>query len=104
MRAGEMRMSGHADDAPHFDLEAMARDELGRALSLSWRDLSKILPWGDTFEGITPAGREVLVERSYLWAEKPGGDILCEVVVYPGPSRYDDGARASRIIAKVGRA
>ena len=58
------------------------------------------------WDKITPKQREEfvetlrqLVERSYLWAEKPGGDILCEVVVYPGPTRYDDGARASRIIA-----
>ena len=38
------------------DLQAMAEDELTRALDLSWRDLSKIVPWGDDFEGITPAG------------------------------------------------
>ncbi|MFI4933540.1 MAG: hypothetical protein ACHP7N_02890 [Caulobacterales bacterium] len=82
------------------DLAALAQDELDRALSLSWRELTKILPWGDAYDGFTPAGRQVTIERSYLWAESAGGDILCEVAVYGGPSRYDEGAKASRLIRK----
>lgn len=40
------------------DLQAMAEDELARALSLTWRALSKVAPWGDSFEGISrPDGR-----------------------------------------------
>ncbi len=77
----------------------MARDELTRALTLRWRDLKTIIPWGDSFEGISPAGRNVMVERSYLWAEAEGGDILCEVMVYGGASRWDHGAKASATIA-----
>ena len=73
------------------DLEAMAQDELSRAMTLTWRDLNKVIPWGDTFEGISPAGRNVEVERNYLWVDEIGGDILCEVAVYGGPSRYDQG-------------
>ena len=90
-------MSGSAVDT---DLVEMARDELVRALTLTWRDLSKVIPWGDTFEGITPGGREVLVDRGFIWAEKAGGDILCEVHVYGGPSRYEDGARVSQVITR----
>jgi hypothetical protein len=82
------------------DLEAMARDELSRAVTLRWRELSGIVPWGDTFEGLSPAGRYVEVERSYIWAAEEGGDILCEVTVYGGPSRYDHGARATQIISR----
>jgi hypothetical protein len=82
------------------DLLAFAEDELTRALTLSWRDLSKITPWGDTFDGLSPAGREVEVERNYIWAADEGGDILCEVAVFGGPSRYDQGARVSRLIKK----
>ncbi|MDB5471012.1 MAG: hypothetical protein JWR84_2572 [Caulobacter sp.] len=82
------------------DLTAFAEDELTRALTLSWRELSKITPWGDTFDGLSPAGREVQVERNYLWAAEEGGDILCEVAVFGGPSRYDQGARVSRLIKK----
>ena len=82
------------------DLEAMARDELGRALTLSWRELAKVTPWGDAFDGFTPAGRQVTVERSYLWAAAPGGDILCEVAVYGGPSRWEEGARVSRVVRR----
>ncbi len=76
------------------DLEEMARDELARALTLKWKDLAPITPWGDSFEGITPASRDVIVERSYLW----------EVRVYGGPSRWEHGATASAVIAREARA
>jgi len=82
------------------DLEAMARDELARALTLRWQDLRGIVPWGDTFEGLSPAGRHVEVERNYIWAADVDGDILCEVAVYGGPSRYDKGARVSASIPR----
>ena len=82
------------------DLQAMARDELSRAMTLHWQALKGIVPWGDTFEGISPAGRYVEVERSYIWASDEGGDILCEVTVYGGPSRYDAGERVSSIISR----
>lgn len=78
----------------------MARDELSRAVTLRWQDLKGVVPWGDTFEGISPAGRNVEVERSYIWAAAEGGDILCEVNVYGGPSRYEHGARVSAIISR----
>ena len=76
----------------------MAADELERALTLSWRELARVVPWGDAFDGFTPGGRQVTVERSYIWAEVAGGDILCEVTVYGGPSRWDEGVRLSRLI------
>ena len=82
------------------DLQAMAQDELSRAMTLTWRDLSKVIPWGDTFEGVSPAGRGVEVERSYLWEADPDGDILCEVSVYGGPSRYEQGARVRGVISR----
>ncbi|HUZ14135.1 MAG TPA: hypothetical protein VMU93_14960 [Caulobacteraceae bacterium] len=85
------------------DLEALAKDELAQACRLGWRELSAILPWGDAFDGFTPAGRQVTVERSYLWAAQVGGDILCEVVVYGGPARYDEGVKAARVIRRKGR-
>ena len=84
------------------DLAAMAQDELARALTLSWRELSKITPWGDTFEGVSPAGRQVQVERSYLWAAEPGGDVLCEVAVYVNTPLYDQGARAAQRVPRPG--
>lgn len=73
-------MSGPAA-AAEADLLAMAREELERALDLDWRALAKIVPWGDSFEGVSPGGRDVLVERAYLWRAGPEGDILCEVEV-----------------------
>jgi hypothetical protein len=78
----------------------MAKDELTRALSLSWRALSNVTPWGDSFEGISPAGRNVIVERAYIWRSAPGGDILCEVTVYGGESRFDAGAKVSAVIER----
>ena len=82
------------------DLAEMAQDELARAVTLSWRDLERIVPWGDTFEGVSPAGRFVKVERSYIWADGEGGDILCEVAVFPNDVLYDQGARRSVVIAR----
>lgn len=89
-------------DAPDPDLLAMAQDELSRAVTLSWREASKVTPWGDTFDGISPAGRNVQVERNYLWSDGEGGDILVEIAVFGGPSRYDAGARVSQTIRKGG--
>ena len=79
----------------------MAQDELARALDLTWRALKGVVPWGDTFDGVSPAGRNVQVERSYVWAGEPGGDILCEVRVYTNAALYDAGESVSRVIAKV---
>jgi hypothetical protein len=44
----------------------------------------------------------VTVERTYLWAESSGGDILCEVLVYGGPSRWEEGAKAAGLICADG--
>jgi hypothetical protein len=86
--------------SPEF--EEMARDEFSRALTLSWRELSRITPWGDTYEGFAPSGRPVQVERNYLWANAEGGDILCEVAVFSNAVLYDEAARYSGRIAKPG--
>lgn len=82
------------------DLQAAAAEEMDRALDLSWRQLKAILPWGDSYEGLSPGGREVCFERAYLWAEAPGGDILCEVTVSLDGRRQDPAARLSRRIAR----
>ena len=81
------------------DLEEAARDELERACTLGWKELSAHTPWGDTFEGFTPQGREVLFERSYLWDGEPGGDIRVEVTVYE-PHGYEEGVTLSRTIVR----
>ena len=81
------------------DLEATAHEELERATSLGWGQLSGLTPWGDTYEGFTPEGREVCFERSYLWEGEAGGDILVEVTVYE-PRAYEDGIRHTRLIEK----
>jgi len=83
------------------DLEATAAEELEQAVRLGWKAVAPHVPWGDTFVGVSVGGREVEIARSYIWAEEPGGDILCEVVVYAGETRYEHGARASRLIRKA---
>ena len=82
------------------DLESAAQEELERALSLGWRQLAGLTPWGDTYEGFTPAGREVCFERSYLWEGEAGGDIRVEVNVYE-PHAYEEGARLTRSIGRA---
>jgi len=83
------------------DLTAAADDELDRALTLGWAQLSKHTPWGDTFDGFTPEGREVCFERAYMWEGDAGGDIRVEVTVYE-PRVYEEGVRRTRTIAKDG--
>ena len=82
------------------DLEEAAREELERACTLGWKELSAHTPWGDTFEGFTPQGREVCIERGYLWDGAPGGDIRVEVTVYE-PRAYEEGVTLNRTIARV---
>jgi hypothetical protein len=83
------------------DLTAAATEELDRAMSLGWAQLSKHTPWGDTFEGFTPEGREVCFERAYMWEGASGGDIRVEVSVYE-PRAFEDGVRLTRMITKDG--
>ncbi len=85
---------------PDPELEAAANEELSAACTLSWKQLAGVMPWGDSWEGFGPMGGPVHFERNYLWASEEGGDILCEVRVYRGVSRYDHGATASRVISK----
>ena len=79
------------------DMEAAAHEELERAVTLGWRAISKHTPWGDTFEGFTPAGREVCFERTYLWEDEAGGDIRVEVTVFE-PQAYEEGVKGIRKI------
>ena len=60
------------------DLMAAAVEEIDRAMTLGWAQLSGTTPWGDTFEGFTPEGREVCLERAYMWEHEAGGDIRVE--------------------------
>jgi len=83
------------------DLTAAADDELDRAMSLGWAQLAKHTPWGDTFDGFTPEGRDVSFERAYMWEGETGGDIRVEVTVFE-PRAYEDGVRHTRIIPKDG--
>ncbi len=82
-----------------MDLADAAEEELARACDLGWRDLSQVTPWGDTYEGFTPAGRSACFERNYLWELEPKGDIVVEVVVYQ-PEAYERGVRLSRTIPR----
>ena len=81
------------------DLTDAAEDEIARAVTQDWRQLSKHLPWGDTFEGISPEGRDVCFERTYLWDDAAGGDIRVEVTVFE-PRAYEGGVKRTRSIPR----
>ncbi|HEX4199116.1 MAG TPA: hypothetical protein VHZ26_16895 [Caulobacteraceae bacterium] len=87
-------------EPPDPELQAAAAEELAQAVRLSWRELARLVPYGDTYEGFGPAGGALEFERSYIWRDLEGGDILCEVIAFRGLSRYDHGARACQVIAK----
>jgi hypothetical protein len=80
------------------DLDAAAEEELAQAVAMNWRQLSPLVPWGDTFTGVSPANLTIQLSRSYLWAQDPGGDILVEVRAYLDEAHYDYGARRSALI------
>lgn len=84
----------------HADLKDAAEEELERATSLTWREMAQFAPWGDTFEGFTPAGRTAYFERNYLWRCDPGGEIMIEVVVYQ-PEAHERGVRVTRTVSPV---
>ena len=88
----------HAD--LHADLEEAAREEMERACELGWEKIAAVTPWGDIYEGYTPAGRDVCFERNYLWKDEPGYDILVEVVVYE-PRDYEHGVRLMRELPRT---
>ena len=76
------------------ELSAMAIEELDAACALPWPDIQKITPWGDSFTGFAPSGREVEVERRYLWAHEPEGAVAVEVEVRAVGDRQGAEARA----------
>lgn len=76
------------------ELTAMAQEELNAACSLTWPELKRITPWGDSFEGFAPSGRTVEVERRYLWAHDPEGAIVVEVEVRDAAANTGVEARA----------
>jgi hypothetical protein len=80
--------------SPSDELTEMAQEELTAACALSWPELKRITPWGDSFEGFAPSGRTVEVERRYLWAHDPVGAIVVEVEVRDAAARTGVEARA----------
>jgi len=86
------------------DLGALADEELHHAVEIAWSDLAPLVPWGDTYTGVSPANLTVQLQRNYLWAGEPDGDILCEVRVYLDEAHFDYGERRQALIRKDKRA
>jgi hypothetical protein len=63
---------------------------------MPWPDMAKVTPWGDSFMGFAPSGREVEIERRYLWSHAPEGSIAVEVEVREPGART--GAEAKALI------
>lgn len=82
------------------ELSAMAIEELDQACAMPWPDIKAITPWGDCFTGVAPSGREVEVERRYLWAHDPEGAVAVEIEVRDPSART--GAEAKALITPPG--
>ena len=78
------------------ELDTMAREELDAACALPFADIRKVTPWGDSFTGFAPSGREVEVERRYLWAVEPKGAVVVEIEVRDPVAR--DGAEVRTLL------
>jgi len=79
---------------PPDELTVMAQEELNAACAMTWPELRRITPWGDSFEGFAPSGRTVEIERRYLWAMDPEGAIIVEVEVRDAAAREGVETRA----------
>lgn len=80
------------------ELSEMALEELEAACALSWAEISRITPWGDSYSGFAPSGRAVEVERRYLWAHDPAGAVAVEVEVRDPAAR--EGAEVRAVVAR----
>lgn len=80
------------------ELLEMAEEELAAACALPFAEIVRITPWGDSFVGFAPSGREVEVERRYLWAHAPEGAVSVEVEVRDMIART--GAEARRTLQR----
>ena len=80
------------------ELLEMAEEELAAACALPFAEIVKMTPWGDSFTGFAPSGREVEVERRYLWAHAPEGAVSVEVEVRDMIART--GAEARRTLQR----
>lgn len=76
------------------ELSAMAIEELDVACAMPWPDIKAVTPWGDSFTGFAPSGREVEIERRYLWAHEPEGAVAVEIEVRDTGARTGAEARA----------
>ncbi|MDO9609665.1 MAG: hypothetical protein Q7J26_14170 [Brevundimonas sp.] len=76
------------------ELTVMAEEELDAACAMPFFELKKITPWGDSYVGFAPSGREVEVERRYLWAVEPAGGVVVEVEVRDPAARAGAEAKA----------
>ena len=81
-----------------IELESLADEELAAAMTMSWKQLAPLTPWGDIYDGVTASGLSVQVERNYLWRHEPGSTICCEIAVYYHASKYDQGAKRTALI------
>lgn len=84
--------------SPADELAVMAQEELDAACALSFAEVRRVTPWGDSFVGFAPSGREVEVLRRYLWAGAPGGEVLVEVEVRDLPGGGRAGAEVRVIL------
>ncbi len=80
--------------SPPDELTRLAEEELTAACALTWPELKRITPWGDSFEGFASSGRTVEVARRYLWAHDPAGAIVVEVKVRDAAAKTGVEARA----------
>lgn len=81
------------------ELSDMALEELEAACALSWAEISRITPWGDSFSGFTSSGRTVEVERRYLWAHDPEGAVAVEVEVRDAAAR--EGVEVRAVVTQI---
>jgi hypothetical protein len=93
----EVQVPTEAEEAA---LERWAAEELSHALGHEWVELEGMAPFADVSDCAPDRGQPYEVVRSYVWADREGGDIVCEVTVYATPDRKGHFVRRRCVIRK----
>ena len=96
----EVRITARPGEPEELALDRWAAEELSDAIAHDWVEIEGVAPFADVVDCCPEEGRPYEVVRSYTWADREGGDIVCEVTVYATPDRKGHFARRRCVIRK----
>ena len=74
-----------------YDFELAAEEEIERACDMAWRELARVMPWGDAYEGFTH-GPHPKALKNMFEQPKPATDEYAVMIDARDPLDVGDGA------------